>query len=157
MTHIYRQKYAVSRVIESKSNMPVLMDTGFLVALASHQDIFHRKARQAVRDITDIRIVPAPVLPELFYMLAAHVNYFTAVSMFKTLRTGAFQIEALTDGDMARTQQIMEEYADNEFDFVDMAIMAQSERLNISELYIFDRTDYAVFRPKHCEHFELLP
>jgi hypothetical protein len=35
--------------------------------------------------------------------------------------------------------------------------MAQAERLNIARIATFDRRDFSVFRPKHCEYLELLP
>jgi hypothetical protein len=35
--------------------------------------------------------------------------------------------------------------------------MALSERLNITQIYTFDRRDFTVFRPKHCDYLELMP
>ncbi len=54
-------------------------------------------------------------------------------------------------------QQIMEQYQDAAFDFTDAAIMALTERLNIKRGCTFDRRDFSVFRPLHCEYLELLP
>ncbi len=51
----------------------------------------------------------------------------------------------------------MNQYADAEFNFTDTAIMAQAERLNINRIATFDRRDFSVFRPTHCEYLELLP
>jgi uncharacterized protein len=137
--------------------MAVLIDTNFLVAAASPKDAHHLSARRAMQTLVDTRIVPAPVLPEMFYMLTQRVSYKTASQMFKIIRTGAFQIETLTVDDMTRMQEIMTQYVDNEFDYVDTAIMAISERLNISEIYTFDRRDFSVFIPTHCDYLELLP
>ncbi len=58
---------------------------------------------------------------------------------------------------MARMQVIMEQYGDAKFDFVDVAIMAISERLNIQQICTFDRRDFSIFRPIHCDYLELLP
>ncbi len=35
--------------------------------------------------------------------------------------------------------------------------MVIAERLNITRIVTFDRRDFSVFRPSHCEYFELLP
>ena len=51
----------------------------------------------------------------------------------------------------------MRQYADTELDFVDTAIMAVSERLNITRIATFDRRDFSIYRPTHVEHYELLP
>ncbi len=59
--------------------------------------------------------------------------------------------------DINRAQAIMTTYASAEFDFVDCAIMALSERLNIREIATFDRRDFSIVRPRHCDYFELLP
>jgi hypothetical protein len=110
-----------------------------------------------MRALTGTRVIAAPVLPEVFYMLASRANYASALRVFDTLRSPAFRIEALTAPDMARMQAIMTQYQDNQFDFVDVAIMALAERLNIQEVYTFDRRDFAVVRPTHCPYLTLLP
>jgi len=140
-----------------EANMPVLIDTNFLLAVSSPNDVNHYRARTAMRSLRSGRVIVAPVLPELFYMLITRTNYPTGVRVFNTLRSGAFQVEALTDMDMARMSTIMSEYADNTFDFVDTAIMSIAERLDIDTVYTFDRRDFAVFRPRHCAYLTLFP
>ena len=62
----------------------------------------------------------------------------------------------MTD-DVKRAIDVMESYADARFDFVDCCIMALTERLNITRICTFDRRDFSIFRPKHCDFLELLP
>ncbi len=137
--------------------MAVLLDTSFLLAVAWSRDANHDLARAAMRDLIGIRVVAAPVLPEIFYMLASRANYASAMNVFKTMRSAAFQIVELTAADMSRMQDIMAQYKDNQYDFVDVAIMALSERLNVQEIYTLDRRDFGSFRPRHCENLTLLP
>lgn len=137
--------------------MTVLLDTSFLVAVASARDARHALARGAIRELTGKRIIAAPVLPEVFYMVGTRVNYSSAVQLFDRLRSVAFQIEPVTTDDMARMSQIMTEYRDTAFDFVDVAIMALAERLDIRTVYTLDRRDFMVFRPRHCAALHLLP
>ncbi len=89
-------------------------------------------------------------------MTMVRVNYRRAVQMFATTRT-AFKIIELIEQDMTRMQAIMEQYGDAQFDFTDTALMALSERLNITKAYTFDRRDFSIFRPSHCDYLELLP
>lgn len=79
--------------------MAVLIDTNIFLALAYPLDVNHQRARETMRDLKDVRIVPAPVLPEVFYMVRVRRNYLTAVQTLKLLRTGGFQIEPLTSAD----------------------------------------------------------
>jgi predicted nucleic acid-binding protein len=80
----------------------VLLDTGVLLALAFPQDTNHQKARVAMRGVTGERIIGAPVLPELFYMMVERMAYRDAVKFFRALQGKAFRIEPLTADDMAR-------------------------------------------------------
>jgi hypothetical protein len=78
----------------------------------------------------------------------------------RSIRTGLridTNLEAITLADLSRVRDIMATYADNRFDFVDCCIMALAERLNITQIYTFDRRDFQVFRPSHCDYLELLP
>lgn len=137
--------------------MSVLIDTSYLVAFASVRDANHTIARLTSQALTGNRIVPAPVLPEMFYMLNSRVNYATAMRMFRLTRTSAFQIETLTPDDMARMDEIMAQYSGSQFDFVDVAIMALSERLKITAVKRVDRRDFSTFKPAHADYIELLP
>ncbi|MCD4684394.1 MAG: hypothetical protein K8S97_00470 [Anaerolineae bacterium] len=51
----------------------------------------------------------------------------------------------------------MAEYDTARFDFVDCCIMALTERLNITQVCTFDRRDFSIFRPIHCDYLDLLP
>jgi hypothetical protein len=90
-------------------------------------------------------------------MITDRVHYAEAISAYRRLHQGAFHIERLSDADIERMLEIMEQYADARFDFVDVSIMAIAERLGITEIYTFDRRDFSAFRPTHCRYFELLP
>jgi uncharacterized protein len=135
----------------------VLIDTSFLLALANPSDDNHQRAVITMRTLAEARIIAIPVLPELFYMVATRVSYLSAVKLFGRVQTAGFQLQPISREDMARMQAIMEQYEDSEFDFVDTAIMAIAERLNITQVCTFDRRDFTIFRPAHCEYLELLP
>jgi predicted nucleic acid-binding protein len=51
----------------------------------------------------------------------------------------------------------MQTYEDSKLDFVDYCIMALAERLTIMQVCTFDRRDFAMFRPCHCDYLDLLP
>lgn len=135
----------------------VLIDTSILLASIFPRDVNHSAAQAVLRSLRDERIIAAPVLPELFYIVYTRLDYRRAVSAFNLLRTGEFTIEALTAEDMARMAAIMAQYADNHFDYTDTAIMALAERLEITTIYTFDQRDFGAFRPIHAPYFDLLP
>lgn len=137
--------------------MAILLDTSLLFAAAFTRDVNHQKAKAFLLTTKrEARIVPTPILSELFYMTTVRLHYSRAVELFQSTQL-TFKIEALNDVDMARMQAIMRQYADAEFDFADVAMMALAERLNITRIGTFERRDFSVFRPTHTPYLELLP
>ena len=137
--------------------MTVLIDTSFLLALADNTDRKHALATEAMHIVRAPRVVPIPVLPESFYMIATRVSYRAAIRFFDTMQSGGFDLQPIAASDMLRMSVIMKQYADNQFDFVDAAIMAVAERLSITRVLTFDRNDFRIFRPAHCDYLQLLP
>jgi uncharacterized protein len=137
--------------------MAVLIDTSFLVAVLFPKDENYARAQEARKKLKDKRVIAIPVLFELFYMINSRINYSEAIRTFNLVRSAPFQLEILTDADMLRMSEIMQQYADAELDFTDAAIMALSERLSITQIYTFDRRDFSMFRPKHTDYLQLLP
>lgn len=137
--------------------MAVLIDTSFLVALAVTSDSNHAAALKLLPTLQGERILPIPVMPESFYMVSVRLHYRAAVKLYTYMQTAGFKIEPLTLADRLRMGEIMTQYLDAEFDFVDLALMTIAERLNITQVCTFDRRDFSIFRPKHSSHLEILP
>ncbi len=137
--------------------MPVLVDTNILVAANYSRDKNHAVAVQVMQDIrNEVRIVATPTLVELFYLLVERLDYVHALQTIRAARL-AFDIRPLTNDDMINMEAIMARYLDAHFDYTDAAIMALSERLNITKICTLDRRDFLIFRPKHASHLDLLP
>jgi predicted nucleic acid-binding protein len=135
----------------------VLIDTSFLVALAVGSDSNHAAALKLVPTLQGERVLPIPVMPESFYMVSVRLHYRAAVKLYTYMQPANFKIEPLTVSDRLRMGEIMTQYLDAEFDFVDLALMTIAERLNITQVCTFDRRDFSIFRPKHSSHLEILP
>ena len=69
----------------------------------------------------------------------------------------AVQLESTTAEDLVRIHGLLTQYADNQLDFADAAIIAIAERLSITRICTLDRRDFSIIRPNHCSYFELLP
>jgi predicted nucleic acid-binding protein len=82
--------------------MAVVIDTSFLLAAMFNKDENHTKARETIRNLKVIRIVPAPVVYELFYMTTVRIGYDRAITAFESLQNRPYHIEALTPADMRR-------------------------------------------------------
>lgn len=137
--------------------MTILTDSSFIYALYNNQDSRHPQAMSFASDYTGGTIVPTVILPEVSYLFMRDLGYAgvqTFLGHFKAINA---QLEPIEKADLARVHEIATQYASAEFDVVDCCIMALAERLKITQIATFDRRDFSIFRPHHCEYLELLP
>lgn len=137
--------------------MALLIDSSVLLAYAFNKDRNYQAARNFIHGLRNERvIVVSPVLNEVFYFITEHISYRRAILAFEEVES-SFDVVVPIKRDWERMRAIMRQYADAELDFVDTAIMAVSERLNITRIATFDRRDFSMVRPAHTDHYELLP
>ncbi len=137
--------------------MNVLIDTNILVSSLFATDKNHQKAVAALKSLRGKQaVVAAPILVELFYLTVKYASYSEAIEAVRQVRN-RFVIEPLIATDMERMEAIMRQYLSAELDYADTAIVAVAERLNITQIYSFDRRDFVIFRPRHCAAFDLMP
>ena len=135
----------------------ILIDSSGLVAFMDRRS----RAYGAVSEIIDASsneiILPAPAIPEASYVISSRLGYGVLRLFIQDLTTTHPHIENLSTPDYLRIAEVMNTYADMKLDFVDAAILALSERLNIRRILTLDRRDFSVLRPRHCDYLELLP
>lgn len=96
-------------------------------------------------------------MPEVSYLFLRDLGYSGVQQFLTHISQLDAQWISLLQTDLIRVHEIATEYESAQFDVVDCCIMAQAERLNIRRIATFDRRDFSIFRPKHCEYLELLP
>ena len=133
-----------------------IADTGFIVALVDHQDPHHQEAKTVYLQQQKI-IVPQSVLAEIAYLLGCHAGISSVIQFLRSLKTSRFELMALTEEDISRAADILEQYQSSRIDFVDASVMAMSERLNLTVILTLDRRDFSLYRSQHCPAFTLLP
>ena len=97
------------------------------------------------------------MLVELDYFLTREFGPEPMARLLGDVRTGAFQIEALTAADYVRVSDIMATYRDLRVGFVDAAVLAVVERLHERKLATLDRRHFGVMRAAHAKALDLLP
>lgn len=102
-------------------------------------------------------LVPEVTLTEVAYMLRQRVGKRGVLHFAQQFIYSGMQAVSLTDDDFARIAEILQTYQSADFDFVDCAVMAIAERLNITHICTYDRRDFSIMRPSHCDYFVLLP
>ncbi len=136
--------------------MTALLDTGFLLAVIDADDNFHAACAEAL-EADAAPLLPDVVLPELAYLLLRELGYPALTTFLRSVAAGELSQVKSTPQDLARAAELLEKYADSRVDFVDCAIVAMAERLNLSKILTVDRRHFTLFRPKHCDYFEIAP
>lgn len=134
-----------------------LADTSFLLAVIGRHDEQHRKAQEFYENFKGRILIPKVTLPELAYLISDAANTAKVVEVFRAFRASRVEFLDLEDADFERALDILDRYRDSRIDFVDACIMATAERLNITRILTFDHRDFGMYRPAHCDYFELLP
>jgi uncharacterized protein len=127
------------------------------MAMVDTDSIHHSATISIIRSNVYERIIPAPVLPEVSYLLAKRMGHAILRSLIASIAANRPKTADLTQGDYERVATVLVEYADLRLDFADAAILTLAERLGIQHILTLDRRDFRVLRPKHCQYFELLP
>jgi len=135
----------------------LVLDTGPLYALLDVDDPANRAALRMLAANTERRVIPAPVLPELDYMLRSRGAAEGMDWVLDDVRRGVFVVEDLHRDDYARVAEVVRRYADAGVGFVDAAVLAVVERLGERKLATLDRRHFSILRPRHVDALELLP
>jgi uncharacterized protein len=137
--------------------MAILVDTSAIVALVDAADDDHQEVAHYVMNAEDVLLVPVTVLPEADYLIAERVGIRGELALLQDIVAGGFGLESVTVADVARSAELIDQYADSDIGFVDASIVAVAERLAITRILTLDRRHFGLLRPRHCAYFTLVP
>ena len=137
--------------------MSLLLDTGFLYALLNRTEHNHERVFAVTRTIHEPVILPVPAITEVAYLLLRDVGPEAVADFIASLAATDLILESPEIADYLRAAEVIRQYGDSQVDFVDALIVAIAERLSITRILTLDVRHFAMFRPSHCNGFELLP
>ena len=126
------------------------------VALLNRSDAKHQAVVAEYDRQSRPMLLPQTVLGEVAYLVGQVAGITTVAAFLRGLSTSRFRLAALTDQDVQRVAEILQQYADSRVDFVDASVMAVAERYGSTTVLTLDHRDFRLFRPRHCDYFELL-
>jgi predicted nucleic acid-binding protein len=135
----------------------VVADTGALYALVDRSDKWHAAVVSWWSTRAGSVLVPAPVLPELCYLLQTRLGTRAEQAFLRAVADGEFEIEPLEGSDYARIAALVESYADLPLGFTDASIVAVAERVGTRDVLTTDRRHFGVVRPGHVRALRMLP
>ena len=135
--------------------MALILDTGPIVALLDTTDPDHARCAALIADTHETRVVPAPVLVEVEYLVRPWPDAFTA--LLTDIARGALVVRDLDLAATLRAGELVDQYRDLPLGFVDAAVIALAERLGEPKVATLDHRHFAVMRPAHVGALDLLP
>lgn len=116
----------------------IVADTGALIALIDADDRHHTVLRDLFDPDPDAWLLPWAVLPEVDYLLSAHVGTRSQELFLADLAAGAFNVEWGEPSDLERARELNERYRALGLGLVDGAVIAVAERLGAGAIATLD-------------------
>ncbi len=135
----------------------LIVDTGPLLAAADTADPHHRACVDVLTGVTgSLRTTPL-VVAEAAYLIGRRIGPNAEARFFRSSADGDIVLETLTDADIVRIANLVDEYADLSLGGTDASVVAVAERLEQTVVATLDRRHFSVVRPRHVAGFELVP
>jgi len=125
-----------------------------MVAIVHRDDEAHERCVQSFRAIATPLLTVWPAVTEALYLLGFDIR--AQDTLLAMLERGVFVVTPLTDSDLPRIRDLMNQYADLPMDFADAALVTVAERERIGTVFTVD-SDFRVYAPRHAPPFELIP
>ena len=137
--------------------MPLVLDTGPLLAALDSADPDHGACAALLTGATEDLVVPALVLAELDYWVQRRLDPKVWLTFLEDVLAGAYRIEGPTSDDLRRCRDLQVQYDDLGLGVVDASAIALTERLGEPRLATLDRRHFGTVRPLHVDALVLLP
>jgi predicted nucleic acid-binding protein len=116
----------------------IVADTGAIIALVDADDKHHRALRALFENDPESWLLPWAILPEVDYLLSAHVGAPAEEAFLADLGAGIYRVEWGKDEDLERAQDLATRYRALRLGLVDGAVIAVAERLGARAIATLD-------------------
>jgi predicted nucleic acid-binding protein len=137
--------------------VPLVLDTGVVVALLDAGDRNHRRCVELLERVHEDLVVPAPTLVEIDYWLRKLGAGDAWRSFVEDVAAGAYRLHRPDEAELVRAAELEDAYRDLALGLVDATVVATCERLAEPKVATLDRRHFSVVRPSHCDALQLLP
>ncbi len=130
----------------------IVADTGAVIALVDADDRHHEAVRALFDGDLGGWVIPWATLPEIDYLLSAHVGRKAQDAFLEDLADGAFSVEWGRPEDVVRAQALHQKYRALRLGLVDGVVIAVAERLHAKGIATLDLRHFGAIairgRPK---------
>lgn len=131
---------------------PVLVDTGFLVALFDPADALAASAATYLREHRHRLVATAATVVEACFFLPPRAK----ADMLAWIRRGGMSVLDVPAAAYAQLEMTLRKYSDQEIDFADAALIWLAGETGATQVLTVDRKDFEIFRLKGGKRFEVI-
>lgn len=121
----------------------IVVDTGAMLGLLDASEDYHPVFRDLYDENPDGWVLPWAVLPEVDYLVAAHLGAKAQEAFLADLADGVFPVEWGRDEDLAVARRICTRYRSLRLGLVDAVVIATAERLKADSIATLDLRHFA--------------
>lgn len=136
-------------------NEPVLIDTGPLVAILQATEQDHPRCVEVFQQLQRQPITCWPVLTEAAWLLRGRVDYVAKLLQLWTAEV--IRVEPLDQSAASWIAAFMRQYADQNPQVADAALMYLADFLGIDTIFTLDRRDFSIYRLMNGEPMTIIP
>ena len=110
---------------------PVLLDTGFIVALLDRSESYHKACARTVREVEAPLVTCEAVITESCYLLRNLSGAPEAV--IENIAAGIFQVPFQLSRDTAGVKQVLRKYKDRRIDLADACLIRLADQFGTAD------------------------
>jgi uncharacterized protein len=133
---------------------PVLLDTGFIVALLDRSENFHKACARTVREVEAPLVTCEAVITESCYLLRNLSGASEAV--VENMAAGIFQVPFQLSRDTAGVKQVLRKYKDRKIDLADACLIRLADQVGTGDILTLDQ-NFTIYRWGRNKPFRVLP
>ncbi len=122
--------------------MSVLLDSGIVYAYYDRSDVWHSRAKQLIASEQRGLILPAPVIPEVDWLLGERLGARSRRTFYEGIVAGYYLVADLPRGGYARVLELNRRFEDLDVGFVDASVVTLAEALGLSRIATTDRRHF---------------
>ena len=121
----------------------IVADTGAIIALIDADDAHHDEMIELFEEDPAKWVLPWAILPEVDYLVGAHISERAQRAFVRDIATEAFTVEWGEHRDIERARKLCDEYRSLKLGLVDAVVAATAERLRATAIATVDLRDFA--------------
>jgi uncharacterized protein len=132
----------------------IIIDTGFLIALADRRDRHHVQALQWKDSAADGWTTTWPVMTEAYYMISEHLSQEAALDLVKECENGSIAIWDIPISQLSQMRKLLAKYKQLPMDLADASLVLLAEHLGHGRILTTDQRDFGTYRWKSRKPFQ---